>query len=85
MPAGRAYAGHVAYSDRLVDQHVDAVRAITREYARPDLLDVARAVDQAAARGHGRIPDRGKSVPAGLSGKYPGAFAGAGLLTSRSR
>jgi HPt (histidine-containing phosphotransfer) domain-containing protein len=25
----------------LVDQHVDAVRAITREYARPDLLDVA--------------------------------------------
>src|SRR5579871_3176172 len=25
----------------LVDQHVDAVRAITREYARADLLDVA--------------------------------------------
>jgi HPt (histidine-containing phosphotransfer) domain-containing protein len=25
----------------LVDQHVDAVRAITREYARPDLLEVA--------------------------------------------
>ena len=25
----------------LVDQHVDAVRAITREYARPDVLDVA--------------------------------------------
>src|ERR1700729_4017755 len=26
----------------LVDQHVDAVRAITREYARHDLLDIAR-------------------------------------------
>jgi len=26
----------------LVDQHVDAVRAITREYARADLLDIAR-------------------------------------------
>jgi HPt (histidine-containing phosphotransfer) domain-containing protein len=26
---------------KLVDQHVDAVRAITREYARPDLTDVA--------------------------------------------
>ena len=26
----------------LVDQHVDAVRAITREYARSDLLDIAR-------------------------------------------
>ena len=25
----------------LVDQHVDAVRAITREYARPDVVDVA--------------------------------------------
>ena len=25
----------------LVDQHVDAVRAITREYARPDLLELA--------------------------------------------
>ena len=28
----------------LVDQHVDAVRAIVREYARPDLLDVAAAL-----------------------------------------
>jgi HPt (histidine-containing phosphotransfer) domain-containing protein len=28
----------------LVDQHVDAVRAITREYARPDLADMARAL-----------------------------------------
>jgi hypothetical protein len=25
----------------LVDQHVDAIRAITREYARPDVVDVA--------------------------------------------
>ena len=28
----------------LVDQHVDAVRAVVREYARPDLLDVAAAL-----------------------------------------
>jgi HPt (histidine-containing phosphotransfer) domain-containing protein len=28
----------------LVDQHVDALRAIGREYARPDLIDVARAL-----------------------------------------
>jgi HPt (histidine-containing phosphotransfer) domain-containing protein len=28
----------------LVDQHVDALRAIGREYARPDLVDVARAL-----------------------------------------
>jgi HPt (histidine-containing phosphotransfer) domain-containing protein len=28
----------------LVDQHVDAVRAVVREYARPDLLDVATAL-----------------------------------------
>src|SRR5580658_4165007 len=28
----------------LVDQHVDAVRAITREYARPDLADMAGAL-----------------------------------------
>lgn len=28
----------------LIDQHVDAVRAITREYARPDLADVAGAL-----------------------------------------
>jgi HPt (histidine-containing phosphotransfer) domain-containing protein len=28
----------------LVDQHVDAVRAVIREYARPDLLDIAAAL-----------------------------------------
>ncbi len=28
----------------LVDQHVDAVRAVVREYARPDLLDAAAAL-----------------------------------------
>jgi HPt (histidine-containing phosphotransfer) domain-containing protein len=28
----------------LVDQHVDAVRAVVREYGRPDLLDVAAAL-----------------------------------------
>jgi HPt (histidine-containing phosphotransfer) domain-containing protein len=29
---------------KLVDQHVDAVRAIAREYGRPDLPDLARAL-----------------------------------------
>jgi HPt (histidine-containing phosphotransfer) domain-containing protein len=29
---------------KLVDQHVDAVRAIFREYARPDLADIAAAL-----------------------------------------
>jgi HPt (histidine-containing phosphotransfer) domain-containing protein len=28
----------------LIDQHVDAVRAVVREYARPDLLDIATAL-----------------------------------------
>ena len=28
----------------LVDQHVDAIRAVVREYARPDLLDAATAL-----------------------------------------
>jgi HPt (histidine-containing phosphotransfer) domain-containing protein len=28
----------------LVDQHVDAIRAVVREYARPDLLDAANAL-----------------------------------------
>jgi HPt (histidine-containing phosphotransfer) domain-containing protein len=28
----------------LVDQHVDAVRAIAREYSRPDLMDMAKAL-----------------------------------------
>jgi HPt (histidine-containing phosphotransfer) domain-containing protein len=28
----------------LVDQHVDAIRAVVREYARPDLIDVATAL-----------------------------------------
>ena len=29
----------------LVDQHVDAVRAIVREYARPDIADIANALN----------------------------------------
>jgi hypothetical protein len=28
----------------IIDQHVDAVRAIVREYARPDIADIARAL-----------------------------------------
>ena len=44
----------------LVDRHVDAVRAITREHARPDLADVAGALTRAAARGHRRFPQAGK-------------------------
>lgn len=34
--------GHIPPA--LVDQHVDAVRAVVREYARPDLLDIAAAL-----------------------------------------
>ncbi|MGD9920921.1 MAG: Hpt domain-containing protein [Pseudorhodoplanes sp.] len=30
----------------LVDQHVDAVRAIVREYARPDIADIATALNR---------------------------------------
>jgi len=30
----------------LIDQHVDAVRAIVREYARPDIADVATALNR---------------------------------------
>ncbi len=33
-----------ASRSKLVDQHVDAVRAIIREYARPDVADVAGAL-----------------------------------------
>ena len=29
----------------LIDQHVDAIRAIVREYARPDIADIASAVN----------------------------------------
>ena len=36
----------------LVDQHVSAVRAIFREYARPDLAEMASALTDAAARRH---------------------------------
>jgi len=28
----------------IIDQHVDAVRAIVREYARPDIMAIARAL-----------------------------------------
>ena len=36
--------GHIPL--QLVDQHVDAVRAITREYARPDLAEIAGELTQ---------------------------------------
>ena len=29
---------------KLVDQHVDAIRAIIREHARPDVADISRAL-----------------------------------------
>ena len=51
----------------IIDQHVDAVRAIVREYARPDITMIAARADVKAARGHRRIPGRGKPAPAGVS------------------
>ncbi len=45
VPASRTHArDRRASRSKLVDQHVDAVRAITREYARPDVADVAGAL-----------------------------------------
>ena len=57
----------------LVDQHVDAVRAIIRENARPDVAQIAERPDQAAARGHRRVPGAGEQGPAGRPGRHPGA------------
>ena len=54
----------------LVEQHVDAVRAIAREHARDDLASVAGTSDPPLARGHGRILAQRKRRPAGLSGKH---------------
>ena len=42
---------------QLVDQHVDAVRAIYREYERSDAKDLAAMLTAPAARSHRRIPD----------------------------
>ena len=70
----------------LVDQHVDADARHHSRICTSRPPGYRPPVDKAAARGHGRIPDQGKPIPSGLSGKYPGALAGAGLqTTTRSR
>jgi chemotaxis protein histidine kinase CheA len=51
----------------LVEQHVDAVRAIAREHARVDRAGVAHP---AAARHHRRVPARREHRAAGLSRKH---------------
>ena len=62
----------------LVDQHVDAVRAITREYARPDARRRGRRADASACARSPTISSSRKTLPAGLSGKYLFAAARAG-------
>ena len=42
--------------NELVDRHVDAVRAIVREHARPDIADDRKRFDQQVTAGFGRIP-----------------------------
>ena len=45
----------------IVDQHVDAVRAIVREHARADIAAIAARPDRQAARGDRRIPGRART------------------------
>ena len=57
----------------LIDQHVDAIRAITTKNTRGDSeANAARLVAEAAA-GDGRVPRLREPRPAGLSGTDPGA------------
>jgi len=46
---------------KLIDQHVDAVRATYREYARSDAKELAGEVDRVPARSHGRVSPARKS------------------------
>jgi HPt (histidine-containing phosphotransfer) domain-containing protein len=69
----------------LVEQHVDAVRAITREHAQHRSRVGRRHTDPTLARGHGRIPARRKRGAAGLSGKHLRADAGALVRRPRPR
>ena len=52
---------------KLVDQHVDAVRAIVREYERADAAGIGCDAERPSARSHRRIPDPRKPQPAGCS------------------
>ncbi len=52
---------------QLVDQHVDAVRAIYREYSRSDAKDLAAVLTRALARGDRRIPDPREPQPPGCA------------------
>src|ERR1700735_2871890 len=68
----------------LVEQHVDAVRAITREHARTDLASVAGTLTRRLRE----VTDeflRRKRGAAGLSGKHLRADAGALVRRPRPR
>ena len=54
----------------LVDQHVDAVRAIVREYARPDIAEIATALNLKLQPGHLRLPDARKPASPGSSRRH---------------
>ena len=64
----------------LVDQHVDAIRAVVREYGRPDLLDAATALTRRLREVTDEFLKVGKQFPAGLSGKHFRAAAGSRRL-----
>ena len=64
----------------LLDQHVDAIRAVVREYARPDLLDAATALTRRLREVTDEFLKVGKQFPAGLSGKHFCAAAGSRRL-----
>ncbi len=64
----------------LLDQHVDAVRAVVREYGRPDLIDAATALTRRLREVTDEFLKVGKQFSAGLSGKHFRAAAGAWRL-----
>ena len=64
----------------LVDQHVDAVRAIFRESARPDVATLADALDQKLREVTDEFLAHENQRPARLSRRHPRAAAGAGRV-----
>ena len=70
---------------KLVDQHVDAVRAIHREYSRSDAKESGRHVDQAVARGDRRVSHSRESRPAGRARTDHGPVDRAGMSGKRSQ
>jgi hypothetical protein len=67
----------------LLDQHVDAVRAVVREYGRADLIAAATALTKRLREVTDEFLKTENSFPAGLSGKHFCAAAGSRRLTRR--